>query len=524
MRSRPSPHDLDAYPGPSGSDEPASFGTFLSIVMCMVLVVVISLVAFIARGDPQGDADTSLADQVAELRQTIRLLQDQAKAIKDATGDKEIQTNARAIERIAGVAKTLGVELGKQVGVEPSLPPVVEPPAPTPTDPPDAGFTPIDPADALLLPKTVTASQLQDALNQHDKIGLPAGVTVKGALAAPRSTLILFAYGEGARPIIEVPEGKDGLDLTADRIEQVIIQGIEIKGPGLPHRGVEQGIRLRLSSAANQYAKDMRVEDCKVSGFDTLIEVVDDRPRVEGYAFQRSGRIKLAVIGCILTDAEGSDSHSAGIYTEGLDLGSVIADNAIARIRTVEPDKRSHGVYGQGHGAPTTYSGNLLHRCSAQGIQARAGGTLTDNLVNRCGVGMFVQGNGSIVRRNVVMNGVDISGDLPRGHAYQLVFGKGVIEDNLAAFNGGSTKSIPAFKDMWSPKSFERNIAVQWQDQGQNFDISGDGRYGSLGSNRTLAGDPGFAPIDIDAWLGRKRSEPVPSVAGVIDAMQEAIE
>lgn len=379
------------------------------------------------------------------------------------------------------------------------------------------------PRGAVKVPERATLEQIQNAINQRDAILLPAGASYDGVLEVPRSVQYIGVYGKGDRPVLNVPKGKVGIDITADQIEQVVIEGIELRGPLLPHRGKEQGIRLRVSGRDNEYARDVRIIDCKVSGFDTLIEVVDDLPRVKKLEFQEPGRIKLEVRDCILTDAEGGDSHSVGIYVEGLAEGSVIEGCAIARVRTVEPNKRSHGIYAQGHGAPATFSGNLFDRCSAQGIQARAGGTLTNNLIIRCGVGMFVQGDGSVVKRNAVVYGVDIDKDEPRGHAYQLSFGKGVIEENIAAFNEGSTKGIPAFKDMWSPKSFERNVAVQWHDKGENFDIVKVGRYRDVGTNHTLDQDPGFPKINLKAWFERERGEEVPPVAGYIEKCWKVI-
>lgn len=49
------------------------------------------------------------------LRQMIRDLADKAKAIKDASSCDDVKTNARAIERIADVARTLGVELDDMI-------------------------------------------------------------------------------------------------------------------------------------------------------------------------------------------------------------------------------------------------------------------------------------------------------------------------------------------------------------------------------------------------------------------------
>lgn len=490
------------------------------------LTALIGVAALLLIAAPaHSDELAELREQVEQLNQSIDAIQ--ARRLGDLNGDGNIDDADIAIL----LENWTGPRPRKQEQQNEAAPIPGQPAGSIDSiDPIDPGFTRIDQSGAVLLRGSVTAEQLQAALDQHDKVGLPAGARVRGAFEIKRSQAALFAYGSGPRPIIEVPKGQNGVDLTADRIDAVIIQGIEIKGPALPHRGREQGIRLRLSASDNQYAKDVRIEDCRVSGFDTLIEVVDDKPRIDGRqredgGYRQAGRIRLAVIGNILTHAEGSDSHSVGVYIEGLAEGSKIADNAIAFIRIAEPDKRSHGIYAQSIGAPATFTGNLIHRCSAQGIQARAGGTLTDNLIHRCGVGLFIQGEGSVVRRNAVIYGVDITDDEPRGHAYQLVFGKGVIEDNLAAFNRGTQRGVPAFKDLWNPESFERNLAIEWHGRGENFDVSGQGRHVSFGSNRTLDAE-GIEPptIDLDAWLTRERGQAVPSVADTIAQLKEAID
>jgi hypothetical protein len=75
--------------------------------------------------------------EVDELRETIRALSERAKAIKDASDDEAVKTNARAIERIADVARTLGVELDGLVDdaavvspepIDPDKPPLVPDP------------------------------------------------------------------------------------------------------------------------------------------------------------------------------------------------------------------------------------------------------------------------------------------------------------------------------------------------------------------------------------------------------------
>src|SRR5690606_4734200 len=127
-----------------------------------------------------------------------------AKAIKDASDDPNVQTNARAIERIANVAKTLGVELDGMIdppATDP--PPVVDPGQGTDSggvDPPPAGepsdgwYARLPKSDALWL---TPEDDMVAAVRSGRDVLLPAGSTwTLSAGLEPRTGQLIGMYGD----------------------------------------------------------------------------------------------------------------------------------------------------------------------------------------------------------------------------------------------------------------------------------------------------------------------------------------
>ena len=333
----------------------------------------------------------------------------------------------------------------------------VEPPAPGP------GFTDLGTPD-YLLPPASTIGTLQAALDRHLHVAIPADEVFNGSLTI-RSDQTISVYGEGDRPVLYAPEGEHGINITA-RYADVSIQGIAILGPDLPYLGSKCGIRHRLGGS-DEGGLNIGIEDCHIARFDTLIQLVDDRSRqisVPG----REGRISAAIRRNILHDAWGSDSHSAGIYTEGVVMTSN-EGNVTRRIGYTEDgsdprDKRSHGWYAQQFGGAVSAHDNWWIDCSANSIQARLGGWVAGNIAVRCGVG-FVNGSAgsnSTYIGNLVMDQVDISPDEPRGDAFPLSGGGHIIKDNIAVRKLGSATRREAYRDFWDAEVFENNGSIGW--------------------------------------------------------------
>ena len=331
---------------------------------------------------------------------------------------------------------------------------------------PGQGFTDLGQPGYVVTDGT-SSSGLQHALDNHEHVGIEAGAVFRldRTLNINRPTQTISVVGEGERPVLYAAKDCHGINIAASQAI-VKLQGIAVGGPGLPYLGDRVGIRYRLPGNKDG-GLNILIEDCDIARFDTLIELVDDRSRslpVPG----AEGRISALIRRNILRDAWGSDSHSAGIYTEGVRLataeGNVVHHVGYTDDGADPREKRSHGWYAQKYGGRIVALDNWWVDCSANSIQARLGGEVTRNVAVRCGVG-FVNGSAggnSTYTGNLVMDQVDISPDEPRGDAFPLSGSGHTIKDNLAVRKLGSATNRTAYRDYWDAAEFSNNGSVGW--------------------------------------------------------------
>ncbi len=331
---------------------------------------------------------------------------------------------------------------------------------------PGQGFTDLGQPGYVVTVGT-SPGDLQHALDNHEHVGIEAGAVFRldRTLNINRPTQTISVVGEGERPVLYAAKDCHGIDIAASQAI-VKLQGIAVYGPGLPYLGDRVGIRYRLGSGKDG-GLNILIEDCDIARFDSLIQLVDDRSRslpVPG----AEGRISALIRRNILRDAWSSDSHSAGIYTEGVKLATV-EGNIARRIGYTEDgvderEKRSHGWYAQRFGGRIASKGNWWADCSANSIQARLGGDVTENIAVRCAVNFTngSDGHASSYIRNLVLDQVDISPDEPRGDAFPVSGSGHVIKDNLAVRKLGSATNRTAYRDYWDAEVFENNGSIGW--------------------------------------------------------------
>lgn len=331
---------------------------------------------------------------------------------------------------------------------------------------PGQGFTDLGQPDYVVTAGT-SSSVLQHALDNHEHVGIEAGAIFRldRAININRPTQTISVVGKGERPVLYAAKDCHGINIAASQAI-VKLQGVAVYGPGLPYLGTNCGIRYRLPSSKDG-GLNILIEDCDIARFDTLIELVDDRSRslpVPG----AEGRISALIRRNILRDAWGSDSHSAGIYTEGVRLataeGNVVHHIGYTDDGTDPREKRSHGWYAQQFGGRIVSRGNWWVDCSANSIQARLGGDVTEDIAVRCGVGFNngSAGSNSSYIRNLVLDQVDISPDEPRGDAFPVSGSGHTIKDNLAVCKLGSATRRTAYRDYWDAEVFENNGSIGW--------------------------------------------------------------
>lgn len=393
-----------------------------------------------------------------------------------------------------------------------------------PSPEPAEDFTDINWKNSIDLPKDVTIGQIQLALNANRPVRIHAGTEYTGSLILPHSIERLGVHGKGDRPIINVPAGKVGIDLDNDQIAEVTIQGIELRGAPLPYLGTEQGIRVRLSGGKGKFIKSLLIEDCKISGFDDCIQIVDDYARVAAKKDANGkpispgaqGRITATIRRNIITKAYGSDKHSIGIYIEGT-TNSVIEQNTIDWIGWAPgmPEQRNekgHCIYAQSLNDRIIIRYNWLSRASGNAFQLRAGGDAVGNVMSECSLGPFIAMRKGLVAGNVVLDSTDVIKPPPgkitnksRGHAYILSAPELTIQRNIAARKGGTMANMRAFESISGTSTLEGNLAVEWAPT--NFNVDGT-RHRNLGTNRTIDKAPGNLPAYDDKLRDKMLSRP----------------
>ena len=338
---------------------------------------------------------------------------------------------------------------------------------------------------------------------------------------------VISVYGEGDRPVLRVPEGKHGIAVASERAN-VALQGLAILGPELPYLGSgNHGVHYKLGMNRSG-SLDILIEDCEIARFDDLVFAVDDGSRKNGAAPPgHDGRITATLRRNILRDAWGSDSHSVGIYTEGVKL-TTTEGNVVRRCGYTEDgsdprDKRSHGHYGQQYGGQIVATDNWWIDCPGNAIQARLGATVTGNVAVRCGVGFTNNrapdgtGDRSTYIGNLVLDQVDIAPDEPRGDAFPLNGSGHTIKDNLAVRKLGSAANRNAYRDYWNAAEFANNGAIDW--------IPGGDDSANWSLDEMPAGFPEFTDDKLDTLLTRRRGEwgPQYETAPFIQQARDAI-
>jgi hypothetical protein len=165
----------------------------------------------------------------------------------------------------------------------------------------------------------------------------------------------------------------------------------------------------------------------------------------------------------IIVDSYSVNDNAQGIYVEGVQ-GVLIEENMFdhngwntnpALLGTAPPTLYNHNLYVQSNCEDVTIRGNLSTRAASHGIQARAGGIVTGNLVLENPVGMSfglvpdewdpkVGGVKGTVAGNVVRDAGDIDVTNARGIGIQLGnIQSATVEDNILAHDSSmGTSSI----------------------------------------------------------------------------------
>jgi len=275
--------------------------------------------------------------------------------------------------------------------------------------------------------KTIAAGAALIVDGQHHILLLKRGGTWtesipsgKGGLSATEP-LIYAAYGTGARPLLKTGSST-GMQSISGTQAHVIIQGIEFyahtRDPNSPDFvGSAGGTGIRwLANFEN-----LMIEDCVIRFYIVNLDINNGG----------TGIVNLVVRRCVSLDSYSTDSHSQGMFMKGV-TGATIEDNFLdhngwnEQVAGAEATVFNHNFYLSSGNFNVIVRRNIGARASSHGMQLRSGGLSNDNLFVNNSLAATLGNSadlGVIARNDVILEGKNITTELPRG------FGYGFYED-----------------------------------------------------------------------------------------------
>jgi hypothetical protein len=229
--------------------------------------------------------------------------------------------------------------------------------------------------------------------------------------------MVVASYGPSpARPRV-IADNEPGLRGLDHPVNYFAFTGIHLQIANRPSSLAPTGIRW-LSPT-----RHFLIEDCLIEGFSTNVVVQGFFGPIEDFRIRRS----------VVVDAYDTGTLSQGMYCENVDgilIEECLFDHNGWRPGIAAPSIFNHNVYLHAGTRNLVATGNIFARASSHGLQARAGGTVENNLFLRCPVSLsycYVLGGseptaGGIAGRvhgNVMTEGNDIL-DKPRGIGMQV--------------------------------------------------------------------------------------------------------
>lgn len=236
--------------------------------------------------------------------------------------------------------------------------------------------------------------------------------------------MVITTYGEGARPVVRPPAGKNGFFIGTSNLRYLAITGLEFRAPegGTGH----SGIRIVADTG-----EGLLIEDCLVSGFKDNLSIIGNR--------SLGGMDLVRIRRNVVVDAAAPlGGHSQGFYADALDdlvvEENVFDHNGWNESGTCPPTIFNHNIYVQSTCGPAVVRDNIIARGSSHGLQLRPGGTAENNLFIRNALAMHTSRGDSTIRRNVVLEGRDLDATTPRGFGIEIKpIVSGVVEQNIIA-------------------------------------------------------------------------------------------
>ncbi|HED54004.1 MAG TPA: hypothetical protein ENJ00_07360 [Phycisphaerales bacterium] len=245
--------------------------------------------------------------------------------------------------------------------------------------------------------------------------------------------MVISAYGEGPRPKI-ISGASPAVNFAgSDMRQHLAFVSLEFR-PGTGHPAA--GFRIVTGAV-----EDLLIEDCFIKDYkDNIVVQGELGDTIKNVRIRRN----------LILDARGN-THAQGIYashTDGLLVeGNIIDRNGwdYERGRDASATIFAHNCYMQRTAAGLVFKDNIVMRGGSHGIQARHGGIIEDNIFFRNPMSIMFGNEGNkatavpvegTVKRNVILEGTDISSDLIRGDAIILQNTASVeVTDNIISHN-----------------------------------------------------------------------------------------
>jgi hypothetical protein len=201
------------------------------------------------------------------------------------------------------------------------------------------------------------------------------------------------------------------------------------------------------------------IEDCCVEGYETnvVVQGLNESPAP-------TGRHKnIALRRNVIVDAYNTGStNSQGIFASGTD-GLILSENLFDRngwrddVAGSVPTWYRHNVYVQNLNTDVILTSNIVAR--TDGVLARSGGLVDDNLILRNALGLMFGGGGypsieaagvaGTMRRNVVLDGNDLQPGSPRGWGIWMAnVRQATVDRNVVAINSHGHSPFPVTFDV----------------------------------------------------------------------------
>jgi hypothetical protein len=243
--------------------------------------------------------------------------------------------------------------------------------------------------------------------------------------------LVVGAYGDAqTRPAIRPASGVAGMSFVGTTpVNHIAFVGFHLEP--LERVGGENSIGVRWL----RRSENVLFEDLYVAGFkdNFVIQAAEATPI-------RNIRIN----GCVVVDSWNASGHSQGLFAKSVDglvvENSVFASNGFNFAQNALPTIFNHNLYIQHGTKNVVIRDNIIADASSHGLQLRPGGRIEGNLFLSNPIQMFINMDDdavagdadNVVRRNLVMHGRDISGELPRRFGMDIGSVRGIrVSENI---------------------------------------------------------------------------------------------